>query len=85
MRRDDQRLLFLTPKGELLPEVPVPILASEPVEHIVRRAGIDVSAATCVPHWYAGDRMDLGMAVQGFFQADGRLEYPAAKPRVSGP
>jgi hypothetical protein len=58
--------------------VPAPILANEPIEHIVRRAGFDVSAATCVPNWYAGDRMDLGMAVQSFFQADGRLEYRPA-------
>jgi len=82
-RRDDHRLLFLTPQGELVPEVPEPVLASEPVEDLVRRAGFDVSAETCVPYWYAGDSLNLGMAVEGFLQADGRLGYPVAGARCT--
>ena len=63
-----------------LPEVPAPVLASEPVELSVRRAGVDDSAGTCVPNGYAGDRVDLGMAVEGFLQADGRLHDRPPSP-----
>ena len=70
-RRDDGRLLFFTPTGVLIPHVPEATAAQTPVDAVNAARGVDVSAGTGVTLW-AGERMDLGMAVDGLLQADAR-------------
>jgi hypothetical protein len=70
-RRDDGRLLFFTPTGVLIPYVPDTTEAQTPVDAVNAARGVDVSAGTGVPRW-AGERMDLGMAVDGLLQTDTR-------------
>lgn len=69
-RRDDGKLLFFRPDGELLPEVPKPPLRVHDIEAIVAESGIDVSAETSRSLW-DGSRMDLDMAVGGLMTLNG--------------
>jgi hypothetical protein len=61
VRRDDRKLVFLRPDGQ-----PIGTAASAsapiPIEQVVTKWGIDVSAETCVPRW-DGEPMDLDVAV----------------------
>ena len=71
-RRDDGAVLFLDPGGIPLPAVPIPpAIVADDLTRFAIEHDIDVSAETCVPRWY-GERMDLGLAVQGLLQAEGR-------------
>jgi hypothetical protein len=45
-RRDDGKLLFFRPDGELLPAVPKPPLRVRDIEAMVAESGVDVSAET---------------------------------------
>ena len=69
-RRDDGKLLFFSPDGELLPEVPKPPLRVRDIEAIVADGGVDVSAETSRSLW-DGSRMDLDMAVGGLMNLNG--------------
>jgi hypothetical protein len=69
-RRDDGKLLFFRPDGDLLPEVPKPPLAIRDIEAIVAESGVDVSAETSRSLW-DGSRMDLDMAVGGLMTLNG--------------
>jgi hypothetical protein len=69
-RRDDGKLLFFRPDGELLPEVPKPPLRVRDIEAIVAETGTDVSAETSRSLW-DGSRMDLDMAVGGLMDLNG--------------
>ncbi len=69
-RRDDGKLLFFRPDGELLPEVPKPPLQPLAIEAIVADGGVDVSAETSRSLW-DGSRMDLDMAVGGLMTLNG--------------
>jgi len=42
-----------------------------PVDSVNAARGVDVFAGTGVPRW-TGERMDLGMVVDGLLQADAR-------------
>ena len=58
------RLDFLTPQGA---KIPTAIQTTQPtanVHQMVAQSGKHVSAETLIPQW-AGERMDLGMAVDG--------------------
>ncbi|MEX2495719.1 MAG: hypothetical protein WD448_06505, partial [Woeseia sp.] len=70
-RRDDGRLLFFTPTGVLIPHAPAATAAQAPVDAVNAARGVDVSAGTAVPRW-TGDRMNLGMVIDGLLQADAR-------------
>ena len=69
-RRDDGKLLFFRPDGELLPVVPKPPLRVRDIEAIVAESGVDVSAETSRSLW-DGSRMDLDMAVGGLMTLNG--------------
>ncbi|MBK8991950.1 MAG: DUF222 domain-containing protein [Gammaproteobacteria bacterium] len=69
-RRDDGKLLFFRPDGELLPEVPKPPLRMLEIEAIVAESGVDVSAEPSRSLW-DGSRMDLDMAVGGLMTLNG--------------
>ena len=59
---------FYTPNGTLIPNA---IQTTQPninVHRIARESNPDVSAETLIPKW-AGDRMDLGMAVEGLLRS----------------
>ena len=58
------RIDFFTPQGA---KIRTAIQTTKPaisVQHIVAQSGKHVSAETLIPQW-AGERMDLGMAVEG--------------------
>ena len=69
-RRDDGKLLFFRPDGELLPELPKPPLRVRDIAAIVAESGVDVSAETSRSLW-DGSRMDLDMAVGGLMTLNG--------------
>ena len=56
------RLTFIRPDGVPVPEVPLPMRASETVEAKNRRAGLTADAQTCQSQW-DGQDMDYHMAV----------------------
>jgi len=70
-RRDDGRWLFFTPTGVLIPHVPAATQSETPIGQVNAARGMDVPAGTGVTRW-AGERMDLGMAVDGVLQAETR-------------
>ncbi len=65
--RDDGKVLFFTPGDIWIPDVPALTAPGTNVESIAKDAGIDVSAETLTPKWQ-GERMDMGMAVEGLIQ-----------------
>ena len=69
-RRDDGKLLFFRPDGELLPEVPKPPLRPRDIAAIVADSGADGSAETLRSLW-DGSRMGLDMAVGGLMTLNG--------------
>ena len=68
IRRDDGKLLFFTPNDVWIPEVVAQTIPDTDVDTIVRGIGVDVSAGTLLPKWH-GERMDMGMAVDGLISA----------------
>ncbi len=68
--------VFVRPDGEVI-EAPVTSVAPGPDELVQRhrRQGLAIGPGTPVPSW-AGERLDLGMAVDGLLWLDGRL-FPA--------
>ena len=63
-RRDDNKMLFFTPNGHWVPDAPPQPLPSFDVGTVVTQSGKHVSAETLLPRW-SGERMDVGMAVEG--------------------
>ena len=62
--RDDGKLQFFTPNDVWIQAVPALTTPSTNVETFTEEVGINVSAETLLPMWH-GERMDMGMAVEG--------------------
>ena len=65
-READGTLIFRTPHGWPIPDVPeAPMLPSDPMD-VLRDAnvaqGVEISAETMTPGWH-GDRLDVGYAI----------------------
>ena len=58
------RIDFFTPQGATIRTAIQTTKPAISVQHIVARSGKHVSAETLIPQW-AGERIDLGMAVEG--------------------
>jgi hypothetical protein len=63
-------LVFYTPQGAVIPDVPRPVPATAWLPEQVAAHGIRVSAETPVPAWQ-GERMDLAMVMDGLLRRDG--------------
>jgi hypothetical protein len=75
VRGEAGKLLFFTPNDVWIPEVvPFKVPAID-VAAVVLGIGVDVSAETLLPLWH-GERMDMGMAVQGLLLAEERRGHP---------
>lgn len=71
-------LRFTDPRGRRLPACPAAPPVTSSLSARVSAAGIDVSAETLVPDWH-GDRMDVGMAVDGLMNLDRRHTTPSRR------
>lgn len=80
-RRDDGRWLLFTPTGVLIPHAPETPRAEAPIDEVNAARGVDVPAGTGITRW-AGERMDLGMAVDGLSQAEVRRDRRGADLRA---
>ena len=67
----DGRPEFFDPRGRRIPSVPETRFRGNAFALMTqnRRAGVDVSAETCIPAW-AGERMDDDLVVEGLFELE---------------
>lgn len=68
-RRPGGQLVFTDPRGRRLDHAPTPPQVTMPLAAHVAARHVDVSAETLVPAWQ-GERMDLGMVIDGLIALD---------------
>ena len=70
--REGDEILFRTPDGERVPDVPAGARGTP--EMVVRQnaaGGLELDARTCIPEW-RGEHLDLGYVVSGLCEMDAR-------------
>ena len=80
--RDDGKLLFFTPNDVWIPAAAPGHAPVGDVESVALDSGANVSAETILPHW-RGEKMDMGMAVEGLLLQHGGAGTAAAVRRTS--
>jgi len=82
--RRGRHCVFRRPDGRAIPAAPPPRRGNtDRLRDCHRRAGIAIAPGTGAAR-SAGDRLDLGMAVEGLLARDGLLAWPAPSERPRG-
>ena len=68
MYKENNRFEFYTPQGSLIPTAIQTKRPNFTVQDIATLSDKNVSAETLIPAW-AGEKMDLGMAVEGLLSS----------------
>ncbi len=72
VRRSDGRIQFYSPKGNLIKDFELPERSDKTVEFLNQNEGLIIDSATSDSLWQ-GERMDLGMAVEGLLEVNGEF------------
>ena len=82
----DGEPVFFDPRGRRIPQAPETRFRGNAFALMTqnRRAGIDVSAETCIPAW-GGERMDDDLVVAGLFELESSTPGPDIEPSGGRP